>query len=82
MPLSEPITVAREMKCSDWPSLYNVPNLASKVGLVPPALFRETIKGSLNKNRGLVSERRGEDEENKRHPQSVHVWDTAVGSCP
>lgn len=47
MPISEPITVTREMECSDWPSMNHMFNLESK-------LHGLTVKNSPNKIAALI----------------------------
>lgn len=47
MPISEPITVTREMECSEWPGMNHMFNLESK-------LHGLTVKNSLNKMAALI----------------------------
>lgn len=77
MPISEPITVTREMECSDWPGLDHMFKLVSGVGSAPPKLHELSIKNSLNKI-GAQFLKEGMNARTKRGVLNLPVYETLV----
>ena len=77
MPISEPITVAREMEYSDWPGLDHMFNLVSSVGSAPPKLHELSIKSSLNKIGAQLLEE-GVNASTKRGVLNLPVYEILV----